>query len=123
MREAPAGWRFSKSKTSRKGTTAISKKPRSRCGGRVRLRTLFSQTEDQELREKINILERAFQATGTAAVKRELDRLRRNSVTGDHLVDDLLAIYQQHRLQDLLDQRRQAPREIEIPRIVCSLAL
>ncbi|HVX30217.1 MAG TPA: helicase-related protein, partial [Nitrolancea sp.] len=87
------------------------------------LRLAFDQTSDPDTRQKITILEEAFRQTPTAAVRREIDRLRRAGVSGDHLVDDLLTIYQQHRLQDRVGADRQRTTRDDVPRIVCSMAL
>jgi len=87
------------------------------------LRLLFEKTDDEEERERINILDQAFQATPTAAVRRELDYLRRNGIQGTRLVDHLVTVYQQHRLQDRDRAAASEAAAPDIPQVVCSLAL
>ena len=87
------------------------------------LRILFSQTDDEDLRGQINILEQAFRMTPTAAVKRELDRLRRNGVSGEALRATLTSIYHQHRLSERMEENSGVLERNEIPRIICSEAL
>lgn len=85
------------------------------------LRVLFSQTEDEEQKSRINELERAFRLTPTAAVVKELNALRRNGVVGEDLMKSLIAIYHHHRLRDRLDQEDSFLHiPAEVPRIVCS---
>ena len=87
------------------------------------LRIEFERTDDQERQQRISILEQAFRQTPTVAVRRRIDSLRRNGITGHHLIDDLVAIYQQHRLQDRLDAEQRPSERSEPPRIVCSMAM
>lgn len=87
------------------------------------IKTLYGNTEDEEMRARLQILERAFRLTPTTAIRQELNRLRRDKTQGAPLVDELIAIYQQHRLQDRLDQGQPAAERAQVPRVVCSLAL
>ena len=84
---------------------------------------VYRETDDEEEKQTITILEQAFRQTPTVAVRRSLDSLRRNGVTGHHLVDDLISIYQQHRLQDRLDGDQRPSERSEPPGIVCSMAM
>lgn len=87
------------------------------------LRVLFGLTTDEEMKTRINILEKAYRGAMTTAVNRELNRIRRDGMTGDNLLKALTDIYHQHDMQDW--SRRQAIRREnhEIPTIVCSEAL
>ena len=58
----------------------------------------------------------------TGAVKRELNQLRRNSVTGEGLLKNLVRIYDQHNLKDAAAQRSLVMEDRAIPRIICSEA-
>jgi hypothetical protein len=75
------------------------------------------------MKTRINILEKAFRGAMTTAVNRELNRIRRNGMTGDHLLKALTDLYRQHDMQDW--SRRQAIRREnhEIPIIICSESL
>ena len=86
------------------------------------LRVLFGRTEDEEAKSQINLMERAFRMTPTAAVKRELNFLRRNGVVGGPLLKALIKVYLEHRLEEHLTQGDAATEE-EVPRIICSEAL
>lgn len=86
------------------------------------LRILFEATEDEDIRQSVNVLEKVFRGPLTGAVKRELNQLRRNSVTGEGLLKNLIRIYDQHNLKDAAAQRSLARSDRAIPRIVCSEA-
>ncbi len=84
------------------------------------LRAEFALTaEDDEVRGRINELERCFKGPLTAAVKRELNRVRQNALTGQVLLRALTDIYLHHRLADTPDVAQRLEQE-EIPRIICS---
>ncbi|MEI6633491.1 MAG: helicase-related protein [Chlamydiota bacterium] len=86
------------------------------------LRILFEATQDEDIKQNVNVLEKAFRGPLTGAVKRELNQLRRNSVTGEGLLKNLAIIYSQHSLKDVSAQRSLAMEDRVIPRIICSEA-
>ncbi len=87
------------------------------------LRLLFGVTSDEDEKAQINILERAFRGSVTDAVKRELNRLRRNGMTGPPLLKALGELYLQHRMRDWIDRTTLRLEDQPIPKIVCSEAL
>lgn len=86
------------------------------------LRLLFDLSDDEELKRQVNVLEKAFRSNLTAAVKKELNQLRRHAVTGDALVKALVQIYHQHALRDAGARRTLDAEELAVPRIICSEA-
>jgi hypothetical protein len=87
------------------------------------LRILFGGTEDEDVKAQINVLERAFRAQNlTSAVKKELNLIRRNNMVGEHLLKELVRIYQQHNIRDWVDRQR-IEQDKPVPRIICSEAL
>jgi HKD family nuclease len=86
------------------------------------LRMLFEATQDDDTKQNVNVLEKAMRGPLTGAVKRELNQLRRNSVTGEGLLKSLVRIYDQHNLKDASAQRNLAMANKAIPRIICSEA-
>ncbi|MGH7962750.1 MAG: helicase-related protein, partial [Candidatus Binatia bacterium] len=87
------------------------------------MRVLFGITPDEDTKTQINILERAFRGPITMAVNRELNLLRRNSVTDQELLKILVRLYHQHNMRDWLDRRSAQLEDTLIPKIVCSEAL
>jgi hypothetical protein len=84
------------------------------------LRIYFGTVEDEDTKANINLLERAFRLTGmTRAVRDELNKLRRNNITGESLFKSLVRVYQQHNLREWLDRPRNDVETL-VPRIVCS---
>ncbi|PKN27602.1 MAG: helicase, partial [Deltaproteobacteria bacterium HGW-Deltaproteobacteria-21] len=86
------------------------------------LRILFEATADEEIKGNVNVLEKAFRTALTGAVKRELNQLRRNAVSGEALYRNLIRIYDQHNLKDVTANRNLQLEEKAIPRIICSEA-
>lgn len=87
------------------------------------LRVLFGLTESEETKEQINVLERAFRSPLTGALKKELNLIRRNAMTGDSLLRRLIDLYHQHHLREWTERRGWEADEEMIPRVVCSMGL
>ncbi|HEV2379576.1 MAG TPA: helicase-related protein [Terriglobia bacterium] len=87
------------------------------------LRILFGVTSDQDEKAQINLLEKAFRGSITDAVKRELNRIRRNAVAGPPLLKSLGELYLQHRMRDWVDRPNLRIEDQPIPKVVCSEAL
>lgn len=86
------------------------------------LRAAFNVAEDDELKRDISTLEDAYRGAVTVAVRKELNLLRRNGVTGNGLIHELKRIYYQHNLKDVGSRLRRSDDET-VTRIVCSEAL
>ena len=87
------------------------------------LRVLFNATEDEDIKAQINILEAAFRGAMTRALAQELNRLRRNGITGQALIKNLGELYYQHNMRDWIDRRGLQIEEQPTPVIVCSEGL
>lgn len=87
------------------------------------LRVLFGATSDEEEKARINILEKSFRGPLTRAVNQELNRIRRNGITGSSLLKTLGDIYYRHNMRDWLDRRSLQFEEQTIPKVVCSEGL
>ncbi|MDD5511197.1 MAG: phospholipase D-like domain-containing protein [Dehalococcoidales bacterium] len=87
------------------------------------LRILFNATEEQDIKAQINILETAFRGAITRALAQELNRIRRNGITGQALMKNLGELYYQHNMRDWIDRRGLQAEEQPIPVIVCSEGL
>ena len=87
------------------------------------LRLLFGAAADEDAKGQINILEKAFRGPITTAINRELNLLRRNSLTGQDLLKNLVRLFHQHNMRDWMDRRGLQLEEQPIPKIVCSEAL
>lgn len=87
------------------------------------LRLMFEGTRDEEIREQLNTLDEAFRKPVTAAVKRQLNSVKRNGLAGDDLKRELTRIYLEHGLKDREISAIRGCEELEIPRIICSEAI
>ncbi len=91
------------------------------------LRALYASldTPQEDLKPQITQLETAFRRPCTAAVKRQLNVMRRNGVTGVNLLQALTDVYHEHGMHEL-DYRSRNEQEYEsgdLPRIICSEAI
>jgi HKD family nuclease/superfamily II DNA or RNA helicase len=86
------------------------------------LRSLFGVVKDEDVRGHIALLEKAFRGPLTGAIKRELNLIRRNGITGEALLKTLKNTYDQHNMRNWIDRMDLGSVDIEIPRIVCSEA-
>jgi len=86
------------------------------------LRILFDATEDEDIKQNVNVLEKVFRGLLTGAVKRELNQLRRTGVAGENLLKHLIRIYDQHSLKDVAAQRDLTMADRAAPRVICSEA-
>jgi len=87
------------------------------------LRLLFGEAADEDKKAQINILEKAFRGALTAAVNRELNLLRRNSVAGEKLFANLVTLYHQHNMKDWAERRALGTEGEDVPKVVCSEVL
>jgi superfamily II DNA or RNA helicase len=86
------------------------------------LRVVFGATTDEDLKGQINLLEQAFRHHLTEAVRREVNHVRRDKLTGVPLIDALKRIYTRHGLARWLATTSQS-RSSAIPKVVCSEGL
>jgi superfamily II DNA or RNA helicase len=84
------------------------------------LRTMFPLVEDEDVRERISLLERAFRGPVTAAITKDVNKVRANHLVGEGLLKVLGEIYYQHRMGEWIDQVAVREDSQEEPRIICS---
>ena len=70
----------------------------------------------------LSMLKVGFSQTPTPAVRKELQRLKKNGVAGSRLVVALQELYTRHRLRDRVNEKHKS-RHYEVPRVICSEAL
>ena len=84
----------------------------------------FDPEDSGDLRGQIALLEESFKQPLTAAIKKQLNIIRRNGITGKQLVKNLSDIYHDHGMREHDFQlRHRVERDSEdLPRIICSEA-
>ena len=89
------------------------------------LRLLYAGAQDEDLRQQIATLEAAFrQPNPRPAVRNELNRIRREGIAGEGLLDVLTRVYHLYGLDEVRSQREACEDENDaLARIVCSEAL
>ena len=91
------------------------------------LQAVFSGLEGEEpadLRDQIALLEEAFKAPLPAAIRKRLNTIRRNGITGTDLVRILSDLYHEHEMMnhDFQLRHRNEEESDNHPRIICSEA-
>ncbi len=79
--------------------------------------------QDPSLREYLSVLETAFRQPLSAAVKRQINGLYRQKISGRALFDGLSTIYEDYNLADALNRYATKPAGAEAPVVVCSVGL
>jgi len=87
------------------------------------LRALFGVVDDEDIKGRINLLERTFRGAVPKAIDKELNKIRRNGITGLDLLRLLSELYNQYGMRDWLDRKPLRFEEQEIPKIICSEGL
>jgi len=87
------------------------------------LRLRFSKTDDEEEKEKMNLLEKTFRCNLYPSVMKEINLIRRLGITGEDLIKRLSDIYFQYNLKSLLDAQVEVEKQQIIPRFICSESL
>lgn len=87
------------------------------------LKELYRREEDEDIRSQINVLDQAFRQPVTVPVRKRLDRVKRNEMTGQPLLQELIRIYHDYRLDERQAAEEMESNEQELTRIVCSEAL
>jgi hypothetical protein len=91
------------------------------------LRVFYSRLEegDTDLKAQVSKLEEAFRQPVTAAIRRQLNTLRRNGVVGTPLVRALTELYHDHGLHERVYEQtgRYDQEGDDLPRVICSEAL
>jgi hypothetical protein len=87
------------------------------------MRVLFGIAKDEDMRHQVSTIEKAFRGPITPAINKELNRLRRNGVTGADLLKSLINIYHQHGMKDWIAKAGKEGDKTEIIKIICSEAL
>ncbi len=84
------------------------------------LRIIFEATTDEDEKAQINILEKAFRRSLPPALNKELNRVRRNGITGENLLKLLTDLYHQYNMRNWFDRQTLQLEDHPIPRIICS---
>lgn len=88
------------------------------------LRFLLSETKDKSIRHQIETLGRAFGRENLKLlVKKKLNVIKTNQLTGEALLKRLQEIYWKDDLSAMLDEEKEKPSELPMTKIICSEAL
>ena len=80
----------------------------------------YKEVEDEDTKQQITILEKAFRTTTTQAVNRELNIIRRNGLTGQNILTTLIRVYNQHNLRLISDRPTSKVDTKPVVKVICS---
>jgi len=84
------------------------------------LRLMFDKTDNEDLKAQINTFEEVIRKVNRIAVKNELNKIKKNQMTGRPLIRKLTELYTRHNLQEILDSPSIKDERITLPRIISS---
>jgi len=84
------------------------------------LRLLYEAADEENIKAQVTTLEKAFRGILTSAVRKEVNRMRLNTVTGTALLRALTDVYYQHGMKDWAERQLAEQEKLTIPRVVCS---
>lgn len=87
------------------------------------LRQQFAKTQDEDEKDRLNLLDSVYRCTLYPAVMKDLNTIRRLGITGNNLIKRLSDIYFQYNLKTLLAHQVEDEKESIVSRIICSESL
>ncbi len=84
------------------------------------LRAWYAVEDDEENKVQINILEQSFSGSVSVALNKELNRMRRNGLTGKMLIEQLKTLYHQHNMRTLNNHNSTRMMKEMVTKIICS---
>ena len=83
------------------------------------LRDVYHSSEDATLQTRVELFEQAFRQSLPQAVVRELNRLRKNGLNGEALMQALVVIYHTHSLRERTQMSLSEASARDLPQLVC----
>lgn len=84
------------------------------------LRLLYQNTDSDDLKAQISLLEKTFRSVDRVVVHQELNKIRHNHMTGIAVVNKLTEVYSRHNLNELIDNQSMNINNNSVPKIICS---
>ncbi len=84
------------------------------------LRLMFDKTDNEDLKGQINTFEEVIRKVNRTAVKNELNKIKKNQMTGQPLIRKLTELYTRPNLHETFDSQSIRDEKITLPRIMSS---
>jgi len=84
------------------------------------LQQIYNETDNEDLKSQIELFENVFKKVSRIAVIEELNRIKRNKMTGMALIKKLSEIFTRHNLYEVLHIQKRTIEKSPIPKVVCS---
>jgi hypothetical protein len=84
------------------------------------LRQIFAETDNEDLKTQVELFENVYKKVNRIAVLEELNRIRRNKMSGMALIKKLSEIFTRHSLYEVLHLQNRIVEKPPIPKVICS---
>lgn len=84
------------------------------------LQRVYNETENEDLKSQIELFVNVFKKVRRIAVVEELNRIKRNRMTGMALIKKLSEIFTRHNLYEILHMQSRIIDKPPVPKVVCS---
>ena len=84
------------------------------------LQQIYNETDNEDLKPQIELFENVFKKVSRISVMDELNRIRRNQMTGMALIKKLSEIFTRHNLYEVLHIQNRLKEKPPVPKVICS---
>ncbi|MBU4446751.1 SWF/SNF helicase family protein, partial [bacterium] len=84
------------------------------------LKQIYADTDNEDLKSQIELFERVYKKVNRIAILEELNRIRRNKMSGIALIKKLSEIFTRHSLYEVLHLQSRMVEKPPIPKVICS---
>jgi len=84
------------------------------------LQQIYNETDNEDLKSQIELFENVFKKVSRISVMDELNRIRRNQMTGMALIKKLSEIFTRHNLYEVLHIQNRLKEKPPVPKVICS---
>jgi len=84
------------------------------------LQQIYNGTDNEDLKSQIELFENIFKKVRRIAVIEELNRIKRNKMTGIALIKKLSEIFTRHNLYEILHIQSRMIEKPPVPKVICS---
>ena len=84
------------------------------------LQQIYNETDNEDLKSQIELFENIFKKVSRIAVIEELNRIKRNKMTGMALIKKLSEIFTRHNLYEVLHIQNRLKEKPPVPKVICS---
>lgn len=84
------------------------------------LQHVYNETDNEDLKSQVELFENIFKKVKRIAVIEELNRIRRNKMSGMALIKKLSEVFTRHSLYEVLHLQNRMVEKPPVPKVICS---